>query len=121
MKLPPVCPPCASAAPGGGAPGRTRSDPACRGRRRSRSPRPSPRVCPERAGRVGPARDRACARPASKAIRRRYEPVGAARNGGGGAAAELDRKSTRLNQSLMRISYAVFCLKKKKRKYKYIL
>src|SRR3546814_4335311 len=25
-----------------------------------------------------------------------------------------DRKSTRLNQSLMRISYAVFCLKKKK-------
>src|SRR3546814_8644564 len=27
----------------------------------------------------------------------------------------LDRKSTRLNQSLMRISYAVFCLKKKKK------
>src|SRR3546814_9903619 len=26
----------------------------------------------------------------------------------------LDRKSTRLNSSLMRISYAVFCLKKKK-------
>src|SRR3546814_3709251 len=26
-----------------------------------------------------------------------------------------DRKSTRLNQSLMRISYAVFCLKKKKK------
>src|SRR3546814_4820996 len=28
-------------------------------------------------------------------------------------AAGTDRKSTRLNQSLMRISYAVFCLKKK--------
>src|SRR3546814_2043533 len=28
--------------------------------------------------------------------------------------ADVDRKSTRLNQSLMRISYAVFCLKKKK-------
>src|SRR3546814_1753980 len=26
----------------------------------------------------------------------------------------IDRKSTRLNSSLMRISYAVFCLKKKK-------
>src|SRR3546814_1026733 len=29
-----------------------------------------------------------------------------------------DRKSTRLNQSLMRISYAVFCLKKKKKQKK---
>ena len=28
---------------------------------------------------------------------------------------EIDRKSTRLNSSHMRISYAVFCLKKKKR------
>src|SRR5690554_7238797 len=28
-------------------------------------------------------------------------------------AAELDRKSTRLNSSHVRISYAVFCLKKK--------
>src|SRR3989442_7832290 len=28
--------------------------------------------------------------------------------------AELDRKSTRLNSSHVRISYAVFCLKKKK-------
>src|SRR3546814_1614208 len=31
----------------------------------------------------------------------------------GAALPRLDRKSTRLNQSLMRISYAVFCLKKK--------
>src|SRR5688572_23413143 len=30
--------------------------------------------------------------------------------------AELDRKSTRLNSSHSQISYAVFCLKKKKRK-----
>src|SRR3546814_8323101 len=29
---------------------------------------------------------------------------------------EQDRKSTRLNQSLMRISYAVFCLKKQTKK-----
>src|SRR2546430_11538047 len=30
----------------------------------------------------------------------------------------LDRKSTRLNSSHSQISYAVFCLKKKKKKYK---
>src|SRR5437667_10830757 len=35
------------------------------------------------------------------------------------AAHDLDRKSTRLNSSHITISYAVFCLKKKKkRKYK---
>src|SRR5699024_11991604 len=33
----------------------------------------------------------------------------------GGQAEELDRKSTRLNSSHVSISYAVFCLKKKKR------
>src|SRR5437879_8449639 len=32
---------------------------------------------------------------------------------------ETDRKSTRLNSSHRCISYAVFCLKKKKRHYKY--
>src|SRR5690554_7276269 len=32
--------------------------------------------------------------------------------------AHLDRKSTRLNSSHVRISYAVFCLKKKKKKKK---
>src|SRR5438045_7989166 len=31
------------------------------------------------------------------------------------AAADLDRKSTRLNSSHLGISYAVFCLKKKKK------
>src|SRR5690242_21063796 len=34
---------------------------------------------------------------------------------GAGAGAVGDRKSTRLNSSHMSISYAVFCLKKKKR------
>src|SRR5437773_4939824 len=34
--------------------------------------------------------------------------------------AELDRKSTRLNSSHITISYAVFCLKKKKNKQKII-
>src|SRR5436305_4827097 len=33
-------------------------------------------------------------------------------------AAREDRKSTRLNSSHVRISYAVFCLKKKKKKHK---
>src|SRR5690606_42027585 len=32
----------------------------------------------------------------------------------GGAAAAADRKSTRLNSSHVKISYAVFCLKKKR-------
>src|SRR3712207_7963760 len=36
------------------------------------------------------------------------------RRGSGGA---LDRKSTRLNSSHANISYAVFCLKKKKKKH----
>src|SRR3712207_8357912 len=33
------------------------------------------------------------------------------------AAASLDRKSTRLNSSHANISYAVFCLKKKKKQH----
>src|SRR3546814_10463172 len=40
---------------------------------------------------------------------------GAARRVEGHVGAGIDRKSTRLNSSLMRISYAVFCLKKKKK------
>src|SRR3989454_5759723 len=36
----------------------------------------------------------------------------------GGFHAVLDRKSTRLNSSHLVISYAVFCLKKKKKKHK---
>src|SRR2546430_4306033 len=44
-------------------------------------------------------------------------PVQCIRLGGGGARSPLwrqDRKSTRLNSSHSQISYAVFCLKKKK-------
>src|SRR5258708_31412478 len=37
------------------------------------------------------------------------------------AFENLDRKSTRLNSSHQIISYAVFCLKKKKTKNKYII
>src|SRR5256885_12960632 len=37
--------------------------------------------------------------------------------GGCAGAAEVDRKSTRLNSSHLVISYAVFCLKKKKTSY----
>src|SRR5690606_41664333 len=33
-----------------------------------------------------------------------------------GGRVDLDRKSTRLNSSHVKISYAVFCLKKKKKK-----
>src|SRR3712207_7913395 len=33
---------------------------------------------------------------------------------------ELDRKSTRLNSSHANISYAVFCLKKKKKSHEYL-
>src|SRR2546430_3586354 len=37
--------------------------------------------------------------------------------GGGAVTGVGDRKSTRLNSSHSQISYAVFCLKKKKRRY----
>src|SRR3712207_7413928 len=43
-------------------------------------------------------------------------PVGNQAAGGGEGALEVDRKSTRLNSSHANISYAVFCLKKKKNK-----
>src|SRR5256885_11443929 len=36
-------------------------------------------------------------------------------------SSERDRKSTRLNSSHLVISYAVFCLKKKKKQYNYII
>src|SRR5437764_9775506 len=60
-----------------------------------RSHRAGERIrCPQ------PARQRAFGRRPSRQLRRRAEPV--------------DRKSTRLNSSHRCISYAVFCLKKKK-------
>src|SRR2546422_7007601 len=42
------------------------------------------------------------------------------RGPGGGAAPDADRKSTRLNSSHGYISYAVFCLKKKKKQKTYV-
>src|SRR5476651_2783318 len=41
--------------------------------------------------------------------------LGATRTAARGQAREADRKSTRLNSSHANISYAVFCLKKKKK------
>src|SRR5690349_23421744 len=43
------------------------------------------------------------------------EPHAIRRIGEANALAALDRKSTRLNSSHVEISYAVFCLKKKKK------
>src|SRR5690242_21574472 len=51
----------------------------------------------------------------SQALHRRGHPGHADRDD---VAAGEDRKSTRLNSSHMSISYAVFCLKKKKKKIK---
>src|SRR5436309_4384145 len=44
--------------------------------------------------------------------------MGAPLNSAFAASTMLDRKSTRLNSSHVKISYAVFCLKKKKKKKK---
>src|SRR5437588_9492667 len=45
---------------------------------------------------------------------------GAAAGAGAGAGRREDRKSTRLNSSYKVISYAVFCLKKKKKEDKQV-
>src|SRR3712207_8785067 len=68
----------------------------------------------ERGGRAGPAR-------AAGPVRRRAAgPAGGPRGRSAdrrrGATLRRDRKSTRLNSSHANISYAVFCLKKKKNK-----
>src|SRR2546430_5291330 len=44
-----------------------------------------------------------------------YTLPGGDRAGPAGGAPDVDRKSTRLNSSHSQISYAVFCLKKKKK------
>src|SRR5689334_23997570 len=54
----------------------------------------------------------------SRYDRLRHRPIGHGRQARRGAAADgrdRDRKSTRLNSSHSSISYAVFCLKKKKK------
>src|SRR2546426_6895051 len=57
------------------------------------------------------ARARAHARRRPRVARRSVVRLRLGRGGGG---ARIDRKSTRLNSSHLVISYAVFCLKKKK-------
>src|SRR2546430_8903055 len=52
----------------------------------------------------------------AEAARHRKEVTDCARDPSGDVARCLDRKSTRLNSSHSQISYAVFCLKKKKHK-----
>src|SRR5690349_22888034 len=75
-----------------------------------------------RSDRAVPGRARGAAgetRRRSGRARRRAAVGGPARRSGlvrGGAGGRGDRKSTRLNSSHVEISYAVFCLKKKKRK-----
>src|SRR3712207_8346948 len=76
-------------------------------------------------------RCRSAARARSRTWRRGSRPTGACVRGGRGPSGtptakvprgaatrdpESDRKSTRLNSSHANISYAVFCLKKKKKK-----
>src|SRR3972149_8936401 len=45
-----------------------------------------------------------------------HRPYDHVREGGGSRREAQDRKSTRLNSSHSQISYAVFCLKKKKKR-----
>src|SRR6266498_4749385 len=52
----------------------------------------------------------------TRAVRALSGPQGEAARDGLGVDGDEDRKSTRLNSSHVRISYAVFCLKKKKKK-----
>src|SRR3712207_8353605 len=77
-----------------------------------RSPLDAPPNPPSAPGRTPPSTDPATA------VRRRDAPPasagGASRTAPPGHRPELDRKSTRLNSSHANISYAVFCLKKKK-------
>src|SRR3712207_8148564 len=64
-----------------------------------------------REGRLGPQAE-ALHHPRSEALEQHVGPRGEVEAGLG--AGGLDRKSTRLNSSHANISYAVFCLKKKK-------
>src|SRR5256885_4583372 len=63
----------------------------------------------QREGAAGSGRDRAL-----RPVGGRQAPGGEAAHRDRGAVRRGDRKSTRLNSSHLVISYAVFCLKKKK-------
>src|SRR5215475_7162607 len=96
-------------------PAKRRTLPAGASARAGRSP-PRPAPAP-----VGEHQRRRLPRPAPAPAgpRRRGGPAAAA--GGSGSrpgSCPGDRKSTRLNSSHVKISYAVFCLKKKKKKQK---
>src|SRR5688500_19145220 len=67
----------------------------------------------DRAGDTRRAVDAVGADAGQRHLRRRGHRVG---NGEGKLEITSDRKSTRLNSSHLVISYAVFCLKKKKKK-----
>src|SRR3712207_8580588 len=68
----------------------------------------------------GPTGDRSYFGPTRNPHDIRRIPGGSSAGSGAAVAANLDRKSTRLNSSHANISYAVFCLKKKnKTKNKY--
>src|SRR2546422_5818377 len=56
-----------------------------------------------------------------RVLRRQQEARDQAQRGVHGVRDHRDRKSTRLNSSHGYISYAVFCLKKKKKKYKHTI
>src|SRR5207302_9868523 len=86
----------------GGGGGRPRGSDVAGPSERARHEGPGPRRC-RRTGR--PTRGRASTAPGRS--RRRTPAV---------PAAARDRKSTRLNSSHVKISYAVFCLKKKKKR-----
>src|SRR3989442_5935736 len=84
------------------------------------------RVFPERAVQPGASRRRLRSPVRSDGIRDRLRPLPRRQrreDGGRPAVAlgDLDRKSTRLNSSHVRISYAVFCLKKKNRQVRLAL
>src|SRR5690606_41368316 len=68
------------------------------------------RSCPR--ARPGPRCNAACARPAA---RRRPPSSPSGTSARSRSSDRADRKSTRLNSSHVKISYAVFCLKKKKK------
>src|SRR5690606_40313426 len=91
----------------------TRSGPrGRRGRRDGRRHHHRPGPVPCRSGGRGAARLGPHASTALRRVRGGEPQVGAAP---GSPARGGDRKSTRLNSSHVKISYAVFCLKKKKK------
>src|SRR5690606_41993137 len=77
-------------------------------RPRSRASRDLPADHPRRSGLLRAERGRGAGLPRARGRRRLSDRAG--------ERAPSDRKSTRLNSSHVKISYAVFCLKKKKTK-----